>query len=44
MQKAFDGVDRDMLFYKLIEYNIDGNIYNYIKALYHHPISSVKAK
>ncbi len=42
MQKAFDWVDRDMLFNKLLEYNIDGKIYNCIKALYNHPLSSVK--
>ncbi len=42
MQKAFDYVDRDMLFYKLLEYNIDGKIYKSIKALYNHPFSKVK--
>ncbi len=42
MQKAFDWVDRDLLFYKLLTYNIDGNIYRCIKALYNHPVASVK--
>ncbi len=42
IQKAFDWVDIDMLFYKLLEYNIDGKIYNCIKALYKHPLSNVK--
>ncbi len=31
-----------MLFYKLLEYNIDGKIYKSIKALYNHPLSKVK--
>ncbi len=34
MQKAFDWVDRDLLFYKLLKYNINGNIYKCIKAMY----------
>ncbi len=42
MQNAFDWVNRDMLFYKLLEYNFDGKIYNCIKALYNHRLSSVK--
>ena len=42
MQKAFDWVDRDMLFYKLLSYNIDGFIYKCIKALYNHPLSCIK--
>jgi len=42
MQKAFDWVDRDLLFYKLLIYNIDGKTYNCIKALYDHPQSCVK--
>ncbi len=32
MQKHFDWVNRDMLFYRLLDYNIDGNIYNCIEA------------
>ncbi len=42
MPKAFDWVDRDMLFYKLLEYNINGKIYKSIKALHNHPLSKVK--
>ena len=42
MQKAFDWVDRDLLFYKLLKYNIRGNIYKCIKALYSHPLARVK--
>ena len=26
-EKAFDWIDRDMLMYKLISYNVDGNFY-----------------
>ncbi len=42
MQKAFDCIDRDLLFYKLLKYNINGNIFKCIKAMYSHPISCVK--
>ena len=42
MQKAFDWVDHDLLFYRLLKYNITGNIYYCIKALYSHPIAHVK--
>ncbi len=42
MQKAFDWVNRDMLFYRLLDYNINGNIYNCIKALYRHPLACIK--
>ncbi len=42
MQKAFDWVDRDLLFFKLLEYNIDEKIYNCIKIMYNHPLSCVK--
>ncbi len=42
MQKAFDWVDWDLLFFRLLKYNIIGNIYYCIKALYSHPIASVK--
>ncbi len=44
MQKAFDWVDRDLLFYKLLKYNINGNIYKCIniKAMYNHPMTCVK--
>ena len=42
MKKAFDWIDRDLLFYKLLSYNIDGNMYKCIKALYSNPMSGVK--
>ena len=32
--KAFDSVDRNLLLYKLLDYNINGNIYFAIKKLY----------
>ena len=32
--KAFDGVDRKMLLYKLLHSGIDGKLYFIIKALY----------
>ena len=34
MQKAFDSVDRDLLFHKLISYNITGKIFWAIKSMY----------
>ncbi len=42
MLKPFDWVDEDLLFFKLLEYNIDENIYNCIKAMYNHPLPCVK--
>ncbi len=42
MQNVFDWFNRDMLFYRLLDYNIDGNIYNCIKALYRHPLACIK--
>ncbi len=42
MQKAFDWVNRDMLFHKLLSHNIDGKLYNCIKAVYNHPLSCIK--
>ena len=42
MKKAFDWVNRDLLLYKLLSYNIDGKIYKCIKAMYSNPISSIK--
>ncbi len=35
-QKAFHCVNRDMLIYRLLDYNNDGNIYNCINVLYRH--------
>ena len=34
MQKAFDWLDRDLLLYKLLNYGINGRIYNAVKQLY----------
>ena len=34
MEKAFDWVNRTLLLFRLLEYNIDGKIYNAIKSLY----------
>ena len=34
MKMAFDRINRDLLMYRLLEMNIDGKIYNAIKALY----------
>ncbi len=42
MQKAFDWVNRDLLFYKLLLNNIDGNVYKCIKALYNNPTGCVR--
>ncbi len=42
MQKAFDWINRDMLLYRMLDYNIDGNIYNCIKALCRHPLTCIK--
>ena len=42
LKKAFDFVDRDMLLYKLLLYNIDGKIYNSIKSLYVQTTASIR--
>ena len=42
MSKAFDSVNRKLLFYKLLNYNIEGKIYNAIKALYVQTFSCVE--
>ncbi len=42
MQKAFDWVNRNMLFTKLLSYNIDGPLYYAIKSLYTYPESCIK--
>ena len=34
LKKAFDFIDREMLLYKLLLYNIDGKLYNSIKSIY----------
>ncbi len=42
IQKAFDWVDGDILFYILLKYNINGNIYKCIKVIYIHQVACVK--
>ena len=42
MEKAFDWVNRDMLMYKLLSYNVDGRFYLAVKALYTGTLSCVK--
>ena len=42
MQKAFDWVDRDLLFYKLLCNNVNGKIYRAIQSLYTNTISCVR--
>ncbi len=42
MQKAFVWVDQDLLFYRLLKYNITENIYYCFKALYIHLLACVK--
>ena len=42
MQKAFDWIDRDLLFYRLLLYNINGKMYKAITTLYTNSIASVR--
>ena len=42
MQKAFDWVDRNLLFYRLLLYNITGKIYQAIKVMYHNTQSFIQ--
>jgi hypothetical protein len=42
LRKAFDFVDRDMLFYKLLLNGIDGKVYNAVKSMYKHTISCIR--
>ena len=41
-EKAFDCIDRDMLMYKLISYNVDGKFYKAIRAMYNNTRAIVK--
>ena len=41
-KKAFDSINRDLLFYRLLSYNIDGKIFKAIKSLYKDTVSTVK--
>ena len=41
-KNAFDSIDRNLLFYRLLSYNIDGKIFKAIKSLYKDTVSTVK--
>ena len=41
-KKAFDIISRDLLFYRLLSYNIDGKIFKAINSLYKDTVSTVK--
>ena len=41
LERAFDRVNRDLLFYKLLRNNINGKIYKAIKLLYTNTLSCV---
>ena len=41
-KKAFDIINRDLLFYRLLSYNIDGKIFKVIKSLYKDTVSTAK--
>ena len=42
LEKAFDRIDRRLLFYRLLKCGINGNLYNVIKAMYSDTVSSVR--
>ena len=42
MEKAFDWVDRDLMYYKLLSYNVDGKFYNVIRSLYSAPVAALR--
>ncbi len=37
--EAFDYVQKEYLLHKLLNYNINGNVYNSIKAIYNNPVN-----
>ena len=41
-KKAFDIINRNLLSYRLLSYNIDGKIFKVIKSLYKNTVSTVK--
>ena len=41
MKKAFDWVDRDLLFLKLLQNGINGKFYDSIKSMYNNPLACV---
>ena len=42
LEKAFDWINRDILMYKLLNYNIDGNMYFAIKAMLNQICASIQ--
>ena len=40
-QKAFDSVDRNLLFYKLSQIGVSGKFYNALTAMYSNPKSKI---
>ena len=42
LEKAFDWVDRDLLMYRLLQYNIDGKMYKAVRAIYNHTESCIR--
>ena len=42
MSKAFDWVNRDLLFLRLLQYGVDGKLYRTIKTSYRNNVSCVK--
>ena len=42
LEKAFDRIDRNLLFFKLLKYNIRGKIYNTIKLLYSATFNTIR--
>ena len=42
MEKAFDWIDRNLLYYRLLELNIDGKMFNVIKAFYTGNVATVR--
>ena len=42
MAKAFDSFNIDLLFHKLLLYNIDGKMYFVLKALYRNRMNCIK--
>ena len=42
MEKCFDRIDRNLLLYKLLEFNIDGKLYWCIKSFYENNLSCIR--
>ena len=42
LEKAFDWIDRDLLFHRLLNYNIEGKIYKSIKNMYSNTLSCIR--